>query len=162
MTQASPKGAPDPQKTSTTNLVRNLRAVTEIYPSQVTAARVRVTDNPNLRRNPSKRALQRLKRTQGRKHRERLHCRQRSDSLYRMGRPSVAPTKAVAVYTRLLAHNRSRRQSIVDKDKVSEVVGPYGCIDVPDMDVCTVYGYMHYAYYVPKRDEYSRVLAGIG
>ena len=162
MTQASPKGAPDPQKTSTTNPVRYLRTVTEIYPSQVTAARVRVTDNPNPRRNPSKRALQRLKRTQERKHRERLHCRQRSESLYRMGRSSVSPTKAVAVYARLLAHNRSRRLSIVDKDKVSEVVGPYGCSDVPVMDVSTVYGYMYYAYYVTKRDEYSRVPAGIG
>ena len=79
-----------------------------------------------------------------------------------MGRLSVAPTTAVAVYARLLAHNRSRRQSVVDKDKVSEVVGPYGCINVPVRDVCTVYGYMYYAYYVTKRDEYSPVPAGIG
>ena len=46
--------------------------------------------------------------------------------------------------------------------KVSEVVGPYGCIDVPVMDVSTVYGYIYYAYYVTKRDEYSHVPAGIG
>ena len=162
--QASLQGGPVPQEASATNSVRYFQAVTEIYPSQVTAARVRVTDNPNPRRNPSKRAVKRLKMTQGRKHRERLHCRQRSDSLYRMGRLSVAPTTAVAVYARLLAYNRSRRQSVVDKDKVSdsEVVGPYGCIDVPVMDVSTVYGYMYYAYYVTKRDEYSHVPAGIG
>ena len=128
----------------------------------MTAARVRVTDNPNPRRNPSKRALQRLKRTQGRKHRERLHSRRRPNSLYRMGRPLAAPSTAVAVYARLLAHNRSRRLSIVDKDKVSEVVGPYGCIDLPVMDVSTIYGYMYHAYYVTKRDEHSRVPTGIG
>ena len=61
---------------------------------------------------------ERLKRPQGRKHRERLHCRQRSDSLYRAGRLSVAPTTAVAVYPRLLARNRGRRQSVADQDKL--------------------------------------------
>ena len=128
----------------------------------MTAARVRVTDNPNPRRSPKKRAAQRLRRTQARKLCERLHSRQRPVSLYRMGRPLAAPSTAVALYTRLLAHNRSRRQAVVDQDKVSEVVGPYGCIDVPVMDVSTVYGYIYYAYYVTKRDEYSHVPAGIG
>ena len=75
-TQASPKDAPDPQKTNTTNSVENLRTVTEIYPSQVTAARVRVTDNPN----PSKRALKRFRKTQGRKCRERLRSRRHPNS----------------------------------------------------------------------------------
>ena len=161
-TRASSKGGPVPQEASAIDPVRNLRAVTEIYPSQVTAARVRVTDNPNPRTRPRKRAAQRLRRTQARKLRERLHSRQRPASLYRTGRPLAAPSTAVAVYARLLAHNRSRRQSVVDKDKVSEVVGPYGCIDVPVVDVSTVYGYMYYAYYVTKRDEYSHVPAGIG
>ena len=155
-----------PQKASAIDPVRNLRAVTEIYPSQVTAARVRVTDNPSPRLIPRKRAAQRLRRAQARKLRERLHSRQRPASLYRTGRPFAAtfryPSKAVALYARLLAHNRSRRQSVVDHDKVSEVVGPYGCIDVHVMDVSTVYGYMYYAYYVTKRDEYSHVPAGIG
>ena len=160
--QTSSKGGPVPRKASAMDPVRIVRAVTEIYASQVTAARVRVTDNPNPRRNPSKRALQRLKRTQGRKHRERLHCRQRPASLYRAGRQLADPSTAVAVYTRLLAHNRRRRQSVVDQDKVSEVVGPYRCIDVPVMDVSTVYRYMYYAYYATKRDEYSHVPAGIG
>ena len=128
----------------------------------MTAARVRVTDNPNPRRSPKKRAAQRLRRTQARKLCERLHGRRRPGSLYRMGRPLAAPSTAVALYTRLLAHNRSRRQAVVDQDKVSEVVGPYGCIDVPVMDVSTVYGYIYYAYYVTKRDEYSHVPAGIG
>ena len=165
-TRASSKGGPVSQEASAIDSVRYLRAVTEIYPSQVTAARVRVTDNPSPRLYPRKRAAKRLKRTQGRKHRERLHSRQRPASLYRTGRPFAAPSKAVALYTRLLAHNRSRRQSVVDEDKVSEVVGPYRCIDVPVMDVSTVYGYMCYyaicAYYVTKRDEYSHVPAGIG
>ena len=160
--QTSLKGGPVPQKASAMDPVRSVRAVTEIYPSQVTAARVRITGNPNPRRNPSKRALQRLKRTQGRKHRERLHCRQRPASLYRAGRQLADPSTAVAVYARLLARNRGRRQSVADQDKLSEVVGPYRCINVPDMDICTVYGYMCYAYYATKRDEYSRVPAGIG
>ena len=128
----------------------------------MTAARVRVTDNPNPRLIPRKRAAQRLRRAQAKKLRERLHSRQRPASLYRTGRPLAAPSKVVALYTRLLAHNRRRRQSVVDQDKVSEVVGTYGCIDVPVRDVCTVYGYMYYAYYVTKRDEYSHVPAGIG
>ena len=127
----------------------------------MTAARVRVTDNPNPRRSPRKRKTQRLKRTHAGKLRERLHSRQRPASLYRMGSPFAAPSKSVALYTRLLARNRSRRQSVVDQDKVSEVVDPYRCINVPVMDVSTVYGYMYYAYYVTKRDEHSRVPAGI-
>ena len=79
-----------------------------------------------------------------------------------MGGPLVAPSTAVALYARPLAHNRSRRQSVVDKDKTSEVVGPYGCIDVSVMDVSTECDYMYYAYYVTKHDEYSRVPAGVG
>ena len=161
-TRASSKGGPVHQEASATDPVRNLRAVTEIYPSQVTAARVRITGNPNPRPSPRKRAAQRLRRTQARKLCQRLHSRQRPVSLYRTGRPLAAPSTAVALYTRLLAHNRSRRQAVVDQDKMSEVVGPYGCIDVPVMDVSTVYGYMYYAYYVTKRDEYSHVPAGIG
>ena len=70
-------------------------------------------------------------------------------------------TSTVALYTRLLAHNRSRRQSVVDKAKVSEVVGSYRCINAPVRDICTVYGYMYSAYYMTKRDEHSRVPAGI-
>ena len=96
-TQASPKGAPDPQKTSTTNPVRNLRTVTEIYPSQVTAARVRVTDNHNTRPSPSKRALQRLRKTQVRKHYERLHSRRHPGNLYRTGEPISDSLRAVVV-----------------------------------------------------------------
>ena len=161
-TRASSKGGPVSQEASAIDPVRNLRAVTEIYPSQVTAARVRVTDNPSPRLIPRKRAAQRLRRAQARKLHERLHSRQRPASLYRTGRPLAAPSKAVALYTRLLAHNRSRRQSVVDQDTVSEVVGPYRCIDVPVMDVSTVYRYMYYAYYATKRDEYSHVPAGIG
>ena len=161
-TLASSKGGPVHQEASATNPVRNLRTVTEIYPSQVTAARVRITGNPNPRPSPRKRAAQRLRRTQARKLCERLHSRQRPVSLYRTGRPLAAPSTAVALYTRLLAHNRSRRQAVVDQDKVSEVVGPYRCIDVPVMDVSTVYRYMYYAYYATKRDEYSHVPAGIG
>ena len=69
------------------------------------------------------------------------------NSLYRMGRQLAAPSTVVALYARLLAHNRSRRQSLLDKDKVSKVLGPYRCIDVPIMDVSTVYGYIYYAYY---------------
>ena len=33
---------------------------------------------------------------------------------------------------------------------------------MPVLDVSTEYGFMYYAYYVIKRDEYSRVRAGIG
>ena len=76
-----------------------------------------------------------------------------------MGALVSDPSRAVALYTRLLARNRRRRQSVADKDKV---VGPCRCTDVPVMDVSTVYGYMYNAYYVTKRDEYSRVPAGIG
>ena len=154
-TQASQKGAPVHQETSTTNPVRNLRTVTEIHPSQVATAGRRVTDNP--RPNPSKRALQRLRRTQVRKHYERLHNRGHSGHSYRTGEPLSDPSRAVVVYTRLLAHNRSRRQSVVDKDEEAEVVGFDRCINVPVVNVSTVYGHIYYAYYVAKRDEYSRV-----
>ena len=60
-----------------------------------------------------------------------------------MGRQLAAPSKAVALYARLLARNRRRRQSLLDKDKVSEAVGPYECIDVSVMDDSTAYGYMY-------------------
>ena len=66
------------------------------------------------------------------------------------------------MYTRLLAHNRSRRRSVADKDKEAEVVGFDGCINVPVMDVNTVFGHICDAYCVAKRDEYSRVPQGIG
>ena len=79
-----------------------------------------------------------------------------------MGRPLAASSTAVALYSRLLAHNRSRRRSVADKEKEAEVVGFDRCINVPVMDVSTVYGHIYYAYYVAKRDEYSRVPAGIG
>ena len=113
-TQASSKGAPDPQKANITNPVKNLRTVTEIYVSQVTAARAQVTDNAN----PSKRALKRLRETLGRNCRERLHSRRHRDRLYRMGKQLATPSNAVALYARLLAHNRSRRRSLLNKDKV--------------------------------------------
>ena len=79
-----------------------------------------------------------------------------------MGKPSAVLSTAVALYAMLLARNRSRRQSVVDKDKVSKVVDPYICIDVPIMDVSTIYLYMYYCYYLTKRDEFSRVPVGIG
>ena len=66
-TCASSKDGPVPQKAGATGTVRKLRAVTEIYPSQVTAARIWAPDNPNPRPSPSKRALQRLRKTQVRK-----------------------------------------------------------------------------------------------
>ena len=110
----------------------------------------------------SKRAQQRLRTTQGRKLRERLHGRRPPRSLYRTSAPLADPSRAVVMYTRLLAHNRSRRRSVADKDKEAEVVGFDGCINVPVMDVNTVYGHIYHAYYVAKRDEYSRVPQGIG
>ena len=37
-----------------------------------------------------------------------------------MGRQLADPSTAVAVYARLLARNRGRRQSVADQDKLSE------------------------------------------
>ena len=128
----------------------------------MTAARIWARDNPNPRPSPSKRALQRLRKTQIRKHYERLHSRRHPGNLYRTGEPISDPLRAVVVYERLLAHNRSRRQSVADEDKEAEVEGSDRCINVPVMDVSTVYGHIYYAYYVAKRDEYSRVPEGIG
>ena len=161
-TQATSKDALVPQKVSTISPVEKLRTVTEIYPSQETRARKWVPDNSNPRPNPSKRALQRLRTTQGRKLRERLHGRRRTSSLYKTGALLADPSRAVVMYARLLVHNRSRRRSVADKDKKAEVVGFDRCINVPVMDVSTVYGHIYYAYYVAKRDEYSRVSQGIG
>ena len=163
-TQTNPKGAQAPKKTNMTRLARKALAVTAIFPSQVATASRRVSNNPSPNPSPSssKRALQRLRRTQVRKHHERLHSRRRLGSLYRTDALLTDPSKAVIAYARLLAHNRSRRQSVADEDKEAEVVGFDKCINVPVMDVNTVYGHIYYAYYMGKRDEYSRVPEGIG
>ena len=160
--QTSSKGALVPQKASILSPVEKIRAVTAIYPSQGTAARKWVPANSNPRPNPSKRVLQRLRTTQERKRRERLHGRRHPGSLYRTGALLTDPSRAVVMYARLLAHNRRRRRSVADQDKEAEVVAFDRCINVPVMDVSTVYGNIYYAYYGGKRDEYSRVPAGIG
>ena len=161
-TQTNPKGVQAPKKMNMTRPARKAWAVTAIYPSQVTAARIWAPANSNPRPNPSKRALQRLRTTQGRKRRERLHSGRRLGSLYRTDALLTDPFRAVIAYARLLAHNRSRRQSVADEDKEAEVVGFDKCINAPVTDVNTVYGHIYYAYYMGKRDEYSRVPEGIG
>ena len=137
---------------------------TEKRPHTTLGAVVRITPRLGAIQDtrPSKRVQQRLRTTQGRKLREKLHGRRRPGSLYRTSALLADPSRAVVMYARLLAHNRSRHLSVADEDKEAEAVGFDRCINVPVMDVSSVYGHIYYAYYVAKRDEYSRVPAGIG
>ena len=74
---------------------------------------------------------------------KRFHGRRRHGSLYR----------TVVMYARLLAHSRSRCRSVADNHREAEVLGFDKCINLPVMDVSTVYGHIYNAYYVAKRDE---------
>ena len=113
---------------------------TEKRPHTTPGAVVRITPRLGAIQDtrPPKGVQQRLRTTQGRKLRERLHGRRRPGSLYRTGALLTDPSRAVVLYARLLAHNQSRRRSVADKDKEAEVVGFDRCINVPVMDVSTV------------------------
>ena len=88
---------------------------TEKRPQTTPGAVVRITPRLGAIQDtrPSKRVQQRVRTTQGRKLRE----RRRPGSLYRMGALLTDPSRAVVMYARLLAHNRSRRRLVADKDK---------------------------------------------